>query len=131
MRQKLIVLSIVFVLIFVGLAIRQFVIASRFSEQLWKSSSVAKTGYDTGNPRKHMVNDLRARILTSGMSRESVLSILGPPDDDRSATSNEILYYIGGDSRLKFWKILPVNEYILLDFDSQEKLDKSQFWIEK
>jgi len=94
--------------------------AKQFSETAWKSCETNEFGIKVGNVRRRMLNDLTERVLTTGMPRTRILSMLGPPDNEtRDTNSTWLQYYVGQDSRLD---LLPQLYYLDLCFDTNGSL---------
>jgi hypothetical protein len=94
--------------------------SKKFSTEVWKASSAERTGGAASNPRRFMVKDIFANYLTNGISRESVLVLLGPPDFPDANSDSQLWYFVGEDSR--YGKLLPGNLYLVLDFSPERKL---------
>jgi hypothetical protein len=79
----------------------------RFDRQTWLS------GQGRRNPRGQMLQDVLDRRLRRGMTRESVIRLLGKPDIDPGDGS---AYYLLG--RLRAWE----EDILRLAFDRQGRL---------
>ena len=90
----------------------------RFDAAVWQ---VHQQDTDPDNPRGPMVGDLSRRYLRRGQTRARVLALLGPPNDD--ATASEVNYTLGMWSG---WRI----DYDLLEltFDAHGRLVSWHHW---
>jgi hypothetical protein len=113
-RKLVYVLLVVIVTAISGIWFINLPRATKFSVSVWKVSSAEQTRFERKNPRRLMVEDLRDHYITNGISRASVLSLLGPADLPNSTTDNQLWYYLGHDFRLG--KLLPPSLYLVLDF---------------
>src|SRR5689334_11680802 len=107
-----------------------FFYSRHFSEKVWKACSVKSHGYKWNSPRGKMVRDLKNRVLRSGMPQDSIITLLGPPDDSLENTNDGIFYYIGGDCDWKPLKLFPRSYYLVLRFDDRGCLKTNEIFIE-
>lgn len=96
--------------------------AERFFEQAtWKANSVELVSETTDNPRGKMVRDLMSHHLTTGMVLESVIDLLGTPDnvglpkDSRGTISYHVGAYSGGP-------LIQGADFLVLEFDEKGDL---------
>jgi len=66
-----------------------------FDAELWRMES---STLESSDLRQHMVNDLQQNVLSRGMSRADVNSLLGKPDPGFFSDSHDLAYRLGRDS---------------------------------
>ena len=84
-----------------------------FSEDLWKTASEVSKTSNAENPRALMADDLLKNHLKVGMTREQVLSLLGPPDQEQKGS---VWYNIGSYQRRS---ILSGSDQLVVGFDEK------------
>ncbi len=115
MRKKSILILIVLVACITAAMLTLSVVnARRFSERLWKESSVVKIGEAVNNPRGRMVDALIKTRLHPGMGRNEVILILGLPDEPTHANDDLIWYDLGANSGGMF---IHATDHLTLEFN--------------
>src|SRR4029077_15011413 len=94
----------------------------RFSKEKWEVYETNKFGIRVGTFRRQMLNDLTARVLKQGMAKESVFSLLGPPDRESRDTNYIWQQYFIGEASGSLLSILPTDYYLDLCFDRNGNL---------
>ena len=84
-----------------------------FSQELWKEARDTSSPSNTENPRASMVDDLLKNHLKVGMTKEQVLALLGPPEQDRQES---LWYHIGSYRRRR---ILSGSDQLVVGFDKE------------
>jgi outer membrane protein assembly factor BamE (lipoprotein component of BamABCDE complex) len=87
-----------------------------FSGDSWKAAAKVSKPSNTDNPRSLMADDLLKNHLKSGMTRDEVLSLLGPADQERERS---LWYNIGSYQRRGF---LSGSDQLVVGFDENDKL---------
>ena len=88
-------------LVLIGLVITTTMVRSaraRFNATSWRASPA--TGPGSSRIRQRMAADVVRRFLSEGMSRDSVLSLLGPADNTVYFREAGLVYYLGPERNL-------------------------------
>lgn len=90
-----------------------------FDPKIWADEAAF---YEEPYPRRAMVGDVRARMLTPSMTRADVIALLGQPTDTPYFADHDLVYWLGPETGIAGMD----SQWLVIDFDAAGKFQNAQ-----